>query len=139
MSCGKGVERRVESREYGRSFKERSWRSGVGASGVPGFVGERLVGEPGKGGTGEVGIWRVSGEVGSDVDVSGAGRGSKVVGEGLMKREISSGVLSGVTFSTRVQEGMRRTVVGWDFSELPWWWGGCMFDAEIINRYSSHS
>lgn len=61
----------------------------------------------------------VMGEVGASVG-EGIGSGSRLVGEGLMKREMSSGVVVGVTFSTRVHEGSNRTVVGWDSSEAVW-------------------
>lgn len=118
----------------------------MGVSGVPGLVGDRLVGEPERAGRGDVGISRVRREArpaagrARDVVEAAAGkgsggdeRGSRFVGEGLMKREISSGVVAGVTFSTRVQEGRRRMVVACCLSALVDW-GGCMLDAEIINR-----
>lgn len=117
----------------------------MGVSGVPGLVGDS-VGEPDSAGVGDVGISSVRREArpvagrARDVVEAAAGegtggneRGSRFVGEGLMKREISSGVVAGVTPSTRVQEGRRIMVVVCCLSE-PVDWGGCMLDAEIINR-----
>lgn len=141
MSCGNGEDESVLSQEYGTSASVRFWSAvvSIGVDGVMGVPGVGFVGELESEGEVEEmgGIWRVSGEVG-DVGAAGGGgdwRGSRVVGEGLMKREISSGVVSGVTFSTTVQEGRRRTVVGWGLLGSVWWWwfGGGMLDAEIMS------
>lgn len=59
-----------------------------------------------------------------------------VVGEGFTKFSISSGASWGVTFSTTVKLGRRRTFVGWLPVSCMWYSSGTgMFEAESLRRY----
>ena len=59
---------------------------------------------------GRVVVSGITGPVVSEVD---CGSGVVVFGEGMMKFVMRAGVCAGVTPSTMVKEGRRRTVVGW--------------------------
>lgn len=80
-------------------------------------------------------------DLGSDSGVDGTGfgevRGVVVVGAQLICWRIRSGTVAGVTLSTNVKAGRRRTVVGAEAAgKSSWFCGSGMFEADSINFYS---